>query len=162
MGLSVFQRLAGTIMPYFRIGQVGPTIRQGTDNPDAASVTGSNGDIYICYGTKPGVYQMSSSVWLEQSNMTLNRTKITISEFTVTNQQYYLGVNRDGIVTIYLPPGVENKSFVFKDEGGYASVEKSITIVPHGSETIDGANVYVITAARGSVTLVFGEGWHCI
>lgn len=162
MGLSVFQRLAGTIVPYFRIGQVGPTIRQGTDNPEAMSVTGTNGDIYICYGTKTGIYQLSSGVWLEQSNMVLNRTKIATSEFTATNQQYYLGVNRDGAVTIYLPPGVENKSFVFKDEGGYASVGKAITLIPYGSETIDGASSYVITTARHSITLVFGEGWHCI
>lgn len=162
MGLSVFQRLAGTIMPYFRIGQVGPTIRQGTDNPDTASVSGSNGDIYVRYGLKPGIFQMTSGVWLEQGNVSLNRIKITTAEFTATNQQYYLGINRDGAVTIYLPPGIENKSFVVKDEGGYASSGQPITIVPYGSETIDGANSYVITTAKYSITLVFGEGWHCI
>jgi hypothetical protein len=162
MGLSVFQRLAGTIMPYFRIGQVGPTIRQGTDNPDTAAVAGSDGDVYIRYGTSTGVYQMSSGVWLEQGNVSLNRTLVTTAEFTATNQQYYLGINRDGTVTIYLPPGIENKSFVFKDEGGHASSEKTITLIPYGSETIDGSTSYVINTPRYSITLVFGDGWHCI
>lgn len=162
MGLSVFQRLAGTLVPYFRIGQTGPTIRQGTGNPDTDSVPGSDGDLYVRYGTNTGVYQMTSGVWLEQGNVSLNRTKVITAEFTATNQQYYLGVNRDGAVTIYLPPGIENKSFVFKDEGGFVSESKTITIVPYGSETIDGSASYVITTPRYSITLVYGEGWHCI
>jgi hypothetical protein len=162
MGLSVFQRLAGTIMPYFRIGQVGPTIRQGTGNPDEDSVSGNDGDLFIRYGSSPSLFQMRSGVWLEQGNVSLNRTVITTAEFTATNQQYYLGVNRNGSVDIYLPPGIENKSFVIKDEGGNVSETKTITLHPYGSETIDGETTYVVSTPRYSITLVFGDGWHCI
>lgn len=162
MGLSVFQRLAGTLTAYFRIGATGPTIRQGTGNPDADSIPGTNGDLFIRTGANPGLYQMKSGVWLEQGNVSLNRTTVTTATFTATNQQYYLGISYDGAVSIYLPPGVENKSFVFKDEGGFASSENTITLIPYGSETIDGASNYVFTTPRYSITLVYGDGWHCI
>lgn len=67
MSLFVFQRLAGTLLDRFRIGRVGPTIRQGTDNPNVSAVDGNNGDLYIRYGDISGIFQMHDNLWCEIS-----------------------------------------------------------------------------------------------
>jgi hypothetical protein len=67
MSLYVFQRLAGTLLDRFRIGRVGPTIRQGIDDPNDSAVDGNNGDLYIRYGENPGLFQMHDNLWCELS-----------------------------------------------------------------------------------------------
>ncbi len=162
MGLSVFQRLAGTILPYFRIGQIGPTIYSGTGNPGDDDVSGNNGDIFIRYGSTPGLFQMYNDVWREQGDLSLQRSLVQSATFNATNQNYYIGVNRNGTVDLFLPAGLSGKSFVIKDEGGFASNILPITIIPQEGETIEGQSTYTIEAPRGSLTLVFGGEWHVI
>lgn len=162
MSLSVFQKLAGTILSTFRIGKSGPTIQQGPANPGDSQIVGNEGDMYIRVGSSPGVFQLITGVWRELGNLSLKRTFVTSASFNATMQHHYLGVNRNGSVELQLPPGVEEKSFVIKDESGRASQNNVITIVPEFGDTIDGQSSYQIDAPYGSITMVYGDGWHVI
>lgn len=162
MSLYVFQRLAGTLLDRFRIGRVGPTIRQGTDNPNTSAVDGNDGDIYIRYGETPGMFQMFDNVWREMNAMSLPRVLVATPVYNATNMNEYIGVNRNGTVEIYLPAGMTEKKFVIKDEGGLCSTINTITIFAADGESIDGVHTYVMESARSSLTLVFGSEWHII
>lgn len=161
---DVYQKIAGTLHPAFTVGANGPAIRQGT-TPPTSETPGGDGDLYITFGSQPGFYQLINGGWVEISNQnqptTLSRTSISTSSYTAQNTEYYLGVNYNGAVSLTLPQGTNGKTFVIKDEGGNASSTNTITINPHTDDTIEGGNTsFVISAARGSVTLVFGTEWH--
>jgi hypothetical protein len=161
MSLSVFQRLAGTLLDHFRIGRVGPTIRQGTGNPNTTLQTGNAGDMYVRHGAIPGLYQRVDGTWVEVGNQ-IRRQVVVTQVFNATNDHNYLGVNRNGSVEIYLPPGSASKTFTIKDEGGFCTNLKTITIFPAVGDTIDGESSYVIESPRSAITVVYGSAWHII
>lgn len=162
MSLYVFQRLAGTLLDRFRIGRVGPTIRQGTDNPNIAAVDGNNGDVYVRHGENPGMFQMFDNIWREMTTLSVQRYLVETPVYDASNQNAYIGVNRNGTVEIYLPPGVSEKRFIIKDEAGLCNRTNSITIFPADGETIDGQASYVMESPRSALTIFFGSEWHII
>jgi hypothetical protein len=90
---------------------------------------------------------------------------VTTSLYTVTPQDYYIGVNYAGAVTITLPtPRKNGKTYVVKDELGEASkgVNRYITILPSGSDTIDGRDKAFIAYDYGSLTFVYRNGWRVV
>jgi len=90
---------------------------------------------------------------------------ITTSSYTVTPQDYYIGVNYAGAVTITLPtPKKNGKTYIVKDELGEASkgVNRYITILPSGSVTIDGRDRAFIAYDYGSLTFVYRNGWRVV
>jgi len=90
---------------------------------------------------------------------------ITTSSYTVTPQDYYIGVNYAGAVTITLPtPRKNGKTYIVKDELGEASkgVNRYITILPSGSDTIDGRDRAFIAYDYGSLTFVYRNGWRVV
>jgi hypothetical protein len=90
---------------------------------------------------------------------------ITTSSYTVTPQDYYIGVNYAGAVTITLPtPKKNGKTYIVKDELGEASkgVNRYITILPSGSNTIDGRDRAFIAYDYGSLTFVYRNGWRVV
>jgi hypothetical protein len=90
---------------------------------------------------------------------------ITASSYTITPQDYYIGVNYSGAVTITLPtPKKNGKTYIIKDELGQASkgVNRYITILPSGSDTIDGRSSAIIAYDYGSLTFVYRNGWRVV
>jgi hypothetical protein len=97
--------------------------------------------------------------------MDMPLTYITTSSYTITPQDYYIGVNYAGAVTITLPtPRKDGKTYIVKDELGEASkgVNRYITILPSGSDTIDGRNRAIIAYDYGSLTFVYRNGWRVV
>lgn len=89
-----------------------------------------------------------------------SRTPVTTATYTAIQRDHYLGINYNGNITIYLPAGITNKMYIFKDESGKASKNK-ITIVSNVGQTIDGQNSATIAMNYASITLVFGATeWH--
>jgi hypothetical protein len=89
-----------------------------------------------------------------------SRTAVTTATYTVLHSDHYIGINYGGNVTIYLPDGITNKKYIFKDESGQSSRNK-ITIIPAQGQTIDGQQSIVISINYASITLVFGATeWH--
>jgi hypothetical protein len=97
--------------------------------------------------------------------MDMPLTYITTSSYTITPQDYYIGVNYAGSVTITLPtPRKDGKTYIVKDELGEASkgVNRYITILPSGSDTIDGRDRAIIAYDYGSLTFVYRNGWRVV
>lgn len=93
-------------------------------------------------------------------------TSVTSSSYSVTLNDYYIGVNYAGAVTITLPyADREGKIFVIKDELGEASkgTNRYITILPSGSDLIDGRDRAILAYDYGSLTFIWkNNSWRVI
>jgi hypothetical protein len=93
-------------------------------------------------------------------------TSVTSSSYTIRPQDYYIGVNYAGAVTITLPRADrEGKVFVVKDELGEASkgTNRYITVLPTGSDLIDGRDRAILAFDYGSLTFVWkGNSWRVV
>jgi hypothetical protein len=90
---------------------------------------------------------------------------ITSSSYTINPQDYYIGVNYAGAVTITLPtPRKNGKVYIVKDELGEASkgTNRYITILPSGSDLIDGRDRAILAYDYGSLTFVYRNGWRVV
>lgn len=93
-------------------------------------------------------------------------TSVTTSSYTITPRDYYIGVNYAGAVTITLPRADrQGKIFVVKDELGEASkgTNRYITVLPTGSDLIDGRDRAILAYDYGSLTFVWKDNsWRVI
>ena len=92
-------------------------------------------------------------------------TYITSSSYTITENDYYIGVNYAGAVTITLPiVSVEGTTYIVKDELGEASkgTNRYITILPSGSDLIDSRDRAILAYDYGSLTFVYRNGWRVV
>lgn len=92
-------------------------------------------------------------------------TYITSSSYTIVPQDYYIGVNYAGRVSITLPtPRKNGKVYIVKDERGEASKgnNRHIYIYPSGSDLIDGEEYVVLAYDFGSLTFVYRNGWRVV
>jgi hypothetical protein len=93
-------------------------------------------------------------------------TSVTTSSYTIKPQDYYIGVNYAGAVTITLPRADrEGKVFVVKDELGEASkgTNRYITVLPTGSDLIDGRDRAILAFDYGSLTFIWkGNSWRVV
>ncbi len=174
MAYNTYQSLAGTTNSSFQIGGAGGlTIYQGVNSPNSENLTPNDGDLYIQLGTTPSIFQFSNANgWSASSSSgssgsgitpaySLVRTKITSTPFIANNTDSYLGINIAN-ATIELPSGTTNKTFTIKDELGTA-FSSPATIVPSGSDTIDGRSTATINVNYGSISLIYGDqGWFII
>ena len=93
-------------------------------------------------------------------------TSVTSSSYTIRPQDYYIGVNYAGAVTITLPRADrEGKTFIVKDELGEASrgTNRYITILPTGSDLIDGRDRAILAFDYGSLTFIWKDNsWRVV
>ena len=93
-------------------------------------------------------------------------TSVTTSTYTIKLQDYYIGVNYSGAVTITLPKADRNgKIFVIKDELGEASkgTNRYITILPTGQDLIDGRDRAILAYDYGSLTFIWKDNsWRVV
>ena len=92
-------------------------------------------------------------------------TYVTSSSYTITENDYYIGVNYTGAVTITLPSvSIEGTTYIVKDELGQASkgTNRYITILPSGSDLIDGRDRAILAFDYGSLTFVYRNGWRVV
>ena len=92
-------------------------------------------------------------------------TYVTSSSYSITENDYYIGVNYAGPVTITLPQNIDvGSTYTVKDELGQASkgTNRYITILPSGSDTIDGRDRAILAYDYGSLTFIYRNGWRVI
>jgi hypothetical protein len=98
--------------------------------------------------------------------MDVPMTSVTSSFYQITPQDYYIGINFAGAVTINLPRAErEGKIFIVKDELGEASkgTNRYITILPSGPDLIDGRDRAILAYDYGSLTLIWrNNSWRVI
>ena len=125
----------------------------------------STGDEYVY------IYDGDSYQWLQPSISAFSGpvlgdvVYVTSSTYTASINNYYIGVNRAGAVTITLPDSPQSgRMMVVKDESGYASYpSRIITIVPYsGADTIDGKPSVAINTDYGGLDFIYRNGWHII
>lgn len=90
---------------------------------------------------------------------------VTSSSYTILEHDYYIGVNYAGAVSITLPTDViEGTTYIVKDELGEASkgTNRHITILPTGSDLIDGRDRAILAFDYGSLTFVYRNGWRVV
>jgi hypothetical protein len=160
--MIVRSKIDGTMSSSFGIGKQGPTIFQGSSNPNVSNQTAVNGDIYVRVGATPTMYQFRSNTWVDVTGEVFSRTAVTISSYGVLGTDFYLGVRVNGPVNLVLPQGTFGKKYIIKDEIGSASQTNTISIMAGSSDTIDGKSSFVINTARSAVTIVYGVEWHVI
>lgn len=88
-----------------------------------------------------------------------NTTDVTSATYTVQDEDYYLGVDYAGEVTITLPSSPNSgRVLVIKDESGDAS-SNPITV----SGTVDNdSEGFVLQIDNGAITLIYRNGWRII
>ena len=92
-------------------------------------------------------------------------TTVTSSSYQILEHDYYIGVYYAGAVTITLPTNVlEGTTYIVKDELGQASkgTNRYITILPSGSDLIDGRDRAILAFDYGSLTFVYRNGWRVV
>ena len=92
-------------------------------------------------------------------------TYVTSSSYNVVPQDYYIGVNYPGAVTIKLPLSDRNgKIFIIKDELGESSrgTNRYITILPSGNDTIDNRDRAILAYDYGALKFIYRNGWRVI
>jgi hypothetical protein len=98
--------------------------------------------------------------------MDVPMASITSSFYQIVPQDYYIGVNFSGAVTIVLPRAErEGKIFVVKDELGEASkgTNRYITILPSSPDLIDGRDRAILAYDFGSLTFIWrNNSWRVI
>ena len=93
-------------------------------------------------------------------------TSVTTSSYSAILNDYYIGVNYAGAVSITLPTADrEGKVFIVKDELGEASkgTNRYITVLPSGSDLIDGRDKAILAYDYGSLTFIWkNNSWRVI
>jgi hypothetical protein len=93
-------------------------------------------------------------------------TSVTSPSYEIKLRDYYVGVNYAGAVTITLPRvDREGKIFIIKDELGESSkgTNRYITILPTGTDLIDGKDRVILAYDYGSLTFIWkGNSWRII
>lgn len=95
-----------------------------------------------------------------------NTAYVTSNNYTVTADDYYIGVNVASTVTITLPttPDVyTGREFYVKDESGEAgSPGRWIDIYPSGTDKIDGEDYVRLEIDWGGLKFIYRNGWRII
>jgi hypothetical protein len=98
--------------------------------------------------------------------MDVPMTSVTSSFYQITPQDYYIGINFAGAVTINLPRAErEGKIFIVKDELGEASkgTNRYITILPSAPDLIDGRDRAILAYDYGSLTFIWrNNSWRVV
>lgn len=88
---------------------------------------------------------------------------LVYQDYTATLDDYYIGVNSNGPVTITLPPNPTGCiEIVVKAEMGPPLGNRKVTITTNDGSTIDGESEYVIEVPWQSVNLFRATNWVII
>lgn len=99
------------------------------------------------------------------SNIVTVREVTTAGAITVSaTTDYVILVNKSvaAATTVNLPAGQSGLTYVIKDKKGDAN-SNNITVVPNGSETINGGANYVMNVNNQAIWIIFNNGtWSLI
>ena len=88
-----------------------------------------------------------------------NTTLVTTSTYTVDDNDYYIGVNYAGPVTITLPASANSgRMLIIKDEDGDAETNP-ITVLGTVDNDVGG---FIIQINNGAVQLIYRNGWRIV
>lgn len=93
----------------------------------------------------------------------MNNTKLVNQSYTVTEDDYYVGVDSQTSVIITLPKSEDGKQCIIKSEMKPPLLNRHIRIVTSDESKIDGYSEATISVSHDSVWLMRrGGNWHTI
>ena len=114
-----------------------------------------NGELYIYYVNE----------WVNTNNLGNGSTipvrstiVITNTTYTVTANDWYVGVNCANTVTVTLPAGTPGQEIIVKDESGNCSIHP---IILAGNVDND-ANGAILAVNNGGIHMLYRAGWRII
>lgn len=129
------------------------------DTAPAGGVSGdlwwnsSNGNLYIFYDNFWVIANLAGTSTIIRSTVL-----VTTATYTINTSDWYVGVNRSGVVSITLPAGLNGQEIIIKDESGNCETYP-ITIIG----TVDNdAGGFIIQINNGGVQLVYRNGWRIV
>lgn len=127
-------------------GDYGPTGEAGTTGP-----TGPSGGEGHTGPTGPGNDCDKNCILID-------------SDYSATVDDYYIGVNSDGPVTVFLPENcTECSQIIVKAEMGPPLGNRKVTIETTDGSSIDGDTTYVMEVPYQAVRLICrGGNWHIV
>lgn len=97
-------------------------------------------------------HNFAQNIWYTGAPLTTSGTALNT----------YTGVNASAPITVVLPSGTDSLKKIIKDEAGNA-LTNNITLVPSGSDKIEGQANFVINVNNGGVQLVFrNSNWNVV
>jgi hypothetical protein len=123
------------------------------DDLDRNSITDG---LFLKYNGSTNKFQFAN---VNANALITNTTYVTTPEYTVQDDDYYIGVDYDGPTTIILPASDTNgRCLVIKDEDGDAQTNP-ITV----QGTVDNdAGGFILQINNGSIQLIYRNGWRII
>lgn len=110
-----------------------------------------------------GMFQMD---FINPNEIVANTAYVTSNTYSITKDDYYIGINVASTVTVTLPtvPDVyTGREFYVKDESGEAaSPGRWIDIYPSGTDKIDGEDYVRLQIDWGGLKFIYRNGWRII
>lgn len=156
---SYGQQVVTSVNP---VAGTGISITNVVSTGTATSFTVSNtGVLKLFAGAGITVSTSTGEITISATGADLIKVYGTTTNYTLTLEDEYVGVNTGSNVTMTLPTGIQGRVYTIKDERGQGSGK--ITIQPQPGELIDGGVNYVISVPHQSVNVVFRAGqWYII
>lgn len=135
------------------IGGGGEVNLRGLDDVDRETI---DDGLFLKY---EGATRKFKFVNVNANALITNTTYVTTSEYTVQDNDYYIGVDYAGPTTIILPVSDTNgRCIIIKDEDGDAEINP-VTV----QGTVDNdAGGFILQINNGSIQLIYRNGWRII
>ena len=142
---------AGAGISVTGLTSTGPTVSFAVNNTGVLSLTAGSG---ITLSGSTG------NITVSATGADIMNTIGVTTNYTATDTDEYIGVNSTTLVTITLPPGVNGRQYVVKEERGTGTGK--VNVQGTALETVDGSSFKQLTA-NASLTVVFRAGaWRII
>lgn len=89
--------------------------------------------------------------------------KLVQTNYTVTHDDFYLGVDTNGPITITLPACDDGKQYIIKSEMKPPLLNRRIKIITADGSTIDGYVEHLISVSHDTLSVIRHRGnWHIL
>lgn len=131
-----------------------------TSGPASAFTVNNTGVLSLTAGNGITLSGSTGNITVSATGADIMNTIGVTTNYTATDTDEYIGVNSTTLVTITLPPGVNGRQYVVKEERGTGTGK--VNVQGTSLETIDGSPFKQLTAFA-SMTVVFRAGqWRVI
>lgn len=132
-----------------------------TTGPHPHFTIKNTGVLSLTAGTGIALSGSTGNVTVSTSGTNFIHVYGTTTDYTLTADDEYVGVNSVSNVTLTLPVGVTGRMYIIKDEHGQNGGK--IFIKCQNTDLIDGASTYTISVPYQSVTVVYRAGqWRIV
>lgn len=128
--------------------------------PSTSFAVNNTGVLSLVAGTGMVVSAATGIITISATGTDIIKTIGVTTNYTITNDDEYIGVDSTSLVTLTLPIGVTGRVYTIKEEHGNGTGK--VNVQGNGSEKIDGSSFKQL-AANASLTVVFHAGqWRII